>query len=123
VAEHLKSNLHAGVSVRQGCPRRGTPAALLRAPSLALERLSVLEDGRIRYYIKDTDPARVMTPMQFLARLAALVTSPRQSLVRMGFADSLACRGPRSTSECSTSTARMRELWSAAALCRGRRRA
>jgi dihydrofolate reductase len=33
----------------------------------------VLDDGRICYRIKDTDQVRLMTPVQFLARLAALV--------------------------------------------------
>ncbi len=83
VAEHLKFNLHAGVSVPAGLP--AARERLLRycaRPPLALERLSLLEDGRISYRIKDTDQARVMTPMQFLARLAALVPPPRQPLVR-----------------------------------------
>jgi Putative transposase len=66
----------------------GLPAARERLirycarPPLALERLSVLEDGRICYRIKDTDQARIMTPTQFLARLAALVPPPRHPLVR-----------------------------------------
>jgi hypothetical protein len=66
----------------------GMPAArerLLRycaRPPLALERLSVLEDGRICYRIKDSDQIRLMTPTQFLARLAALVPPPRHPLVR-----------------------------------------
>jgi hypothetical protein len=83
VAEHLKFNLHAGVSVPAGLP--GARERLLRycaRPPLALERLSVLEDGRIRYRIKDTDQARVMTPMQLLARLAALVPPPWHPLIR-----------------------------------------
>jgi hypothetical protein len=51
-------------------------------PPLALERLSLLEDGRICYRIKDTDRVRLMTPTQFIARLAALVPPPRHPLVR-----------------------------------------
>jgi hypothetical protein len=46
------------------------------------ERGHLLEDGRICYRIKDTDQARLMTPTQFLARLAALVPPPRHPLVR-----------------------------------------
>jgi hypothetical protein len=49
---------------------------------LSLLRLSVLEDGRICYRIKDTEQVRLMTPTQFLARLAALVAPPRHPLVR-----------------------------------------
>jgi hypothetical protein len=73
-AEHLKFNLHAGVSVPGGLP--AARERLLRycaRPPLALERLSVLDDGKICYRIKDTDQVRLMTPVQFLARLAALV--------------------------------------------------
>jgi len=83
VAEHLKFNLHAGVSVPGGLP--AARERLLRycaRPPLALEQLSVLEDGRICYRIKDKDQVRLMTPMQFLARLAALVPPPRHPLVR-----------------------------------------
>jgi hypothetical protein len=42
----------------------------------------VLDDGEICYRIKDTDQVRLMTPVQFLARLAALVPPPRHPLVR-----------------------------------------
>ena len=83
VAEYLKFNLHAGVSVPSGLP--AARERLLRycaRPPLALERLSVLDDGRICYRIKDSDQVRLMTPTQFLARLAALVPPPRHPLVR-----------------------------------------
>ena len=82
-AEYLKFNLHAGVSVPGGMP--AARERLLRycaRPPLALERLSLLEDGRICYRIKDSDQVRLMTPTQFLARLAALIPPPRHPLVR-----------------------------------------
>lgn len=82
-AEHLRFNLHAGVSVPGGLPT--ARERLLRycaRPPLALERLSVLDDGRVCYRIKDTGQVRLMTPVQFLARLAALVPPPRHPLVR-----------------------------------------
>jgi hypothetical protein len=82
-AEHLKFNLHAGVSVPGSLP--AARERLLRycaRPPLALERLSVLDDGRICYRIKDNDQVRLMTPVQLLARLAALVPPPRHPLVR-----------------------------------------
>lgn len=53
-------------------------------PPLALERLSVLDDGRICYRIKDTEQVRLMTPMQFMARRTALVPPPRHPLVPAG---------------------------------------
>ncbi len=67
----------AGVSVpaqdREGRER------LLRycaRPPLSLERLSVLADGRVAYRIKNPrgkQTHRVMSPIQFLARLCALI--------------------------------------------------
>jgi hypothetical protein len=54
-------------------------------PPLSLERLSVLPDGRVAYEIRKPwgpQTHRVMTPMAFLARLAALIPPPRHPLVR-----------------------------------------
>jgi hypothetical protein len=52
-------------------------------PPLSLERLSVLADGRIAYRIKNPwrpdQTHRVMTPLQFLARLVALIPLRRDS--------------------------------------------
>ena len=42
----------------------------------------MFDDGSICYRIKDTEQVRLMTPMQFMARLAALVPPPRHPLVR-----------------------------------------
>jgi hypothetical protein len=50
-----------------------------------LERLSVLRDGRVAYQVKyprRKGTHRVMTPVAFLARLAALVPPPRYPLLR-----------------------------------------
>ncbi len=79
-------DIHAGVSVaaqdREGRER------LLRycaRPPLSLERLSVLADGRVAYRIKNPrgqQTHRVMSPLQFLARLCALIPPPRHPLVR-----------------------------------------
>lgn len=55
-----------------------------RAP-LSLERLSLLENGRVAYRIKAPQGRRthrIMTPLQFLARLCALIPPPRHPLVR-----------------------------------------
>jgi hypothetical protein len=80
-AQHMKFNLHAGVSVSGGLP--AARERLLRycaRPPLALDRLSVLDDGRICYRIKDGDLVRLMTPTQFMARLAALVPATAPSI-------------------------------------------
>jgi len=79
-------DVHAGVVVaasdREGRER------LLRycaRPPLSLERLSVLSDGRIAYAIRKpwgNETHRVMSPLQFLARLAALIPPPRHPLIR-----------------------------------------
>ncbi len=82
-AQYLRFNLHAGVSIPRGLPAaRERLLHYCARPPLALERLSVLDDGRICYRIKDTEQVRLMTPMQFMGRLAALVPPPRYPLVR-----------------------------------------
>jgi len=53
-------------------------------PCFALDRLSLLPDGRVAYRVKDGGRGgthRVMTPVELLARLAALVPPPRYPLV------------------------------------------
>ncbi len=79
-------DLHAGVAVaandREGRER------LLRycaRPPLSLERLSRLPDGRIAYELRKPwgrQTHRVMEPLAFMARLAALVPPPRHPLIR-----------------------------------------
>lgn len=53
-------------------------------PPLSLERLSVTRDGRIAYRLKypgrHGETHRLMEPMEFLARLSALVPPPRHPL-------------------------------------------
>jgi hypothetical protein len=54
-------------------------------PCFALERLTRLRDGRLAYRVKYAGRGgthRVMTPVELLARLAALVAPPRYPLVR-----------------------------------------
>ncbi|WP_441287758.1 transposase [Sorangium sp. KYC3313] len=55
-------------------------------PPFALERFSELADGRIAYRLKAPNRRgqthRVMTPVECLARLCALVPPPWQPLVR-----------------------------------------
>jgi hypothetical protein len=55
-AHYQRFNLHAGVSVPGGLS--AARERLLRycaRPPLALERLALLDDGRISYRIKETD--------------------------------------------------------------------
>jgi len=53
---------------------------------VCLSRVSVLPDGRVAYRVKSPRSAaathRVMTPLEFMARLAALIPPPRHPLTR-----------------------------------------
>jgi len=55
-------------------------------PAIATERLEELPDGRLKYSLRhpwrDGTSAVVMEPMDFLARLAALVPAPRRHVLR-----------------------------------------
>ena len=55
-------------------------------PAISNERISVLADGSIAYELKNPmrggKTHRVMSPMELMARLAAIVPPPRLPLVR-----------------------------------------
>jgi hypothetical protein len=53
-------------------------------PPFALDRIEVLQDGRIAYRVRARagDAPTVMTPMEFMARLAALVPPDYVPMVR-----------------------------------------
>ncbi len=76
-------NLHAGVRIadRDEEGKERLLRYLLRPP-LVLDRLSIREDGRVVLRLKnmwrDGTTALVLTPFEFLARLAALVPRPRE---------------------------------------------
>jgi hypothetical protein len=97
VAEHEGYNLHAGVHIGAGDDLGRE--RLLRygaRPLLALDRLRRLRDGRIAYrtkYARTRSKHRVMTPLELLARLAALISPPRFPLIRFH-----GVLGPRSSS-------------------------
>jgi hypothetical protein len=79
-------DVHAGVVV-SASDREGRERLLryCARPPLSLERLTVLGDGRIAYAIRKpwgNETHRVMSPLQFLARLAALIPPPRHPLIR-----------------------------------------
>ncbi len=95
VVSHLGFNLHAGVTIaahddlgRERLCRYGA------RPPFSLARLRVLRDGNVSYLVKKVGRGRakhrVMEPVEFLARLSALIPPPRFPLVR--FAGVLAPR-------------------------------
>ena len=84
VVAHLGFNLHAGVTIaahddlgRERLLRYGA------RPPFSLARLRVLKDGNVSYLVKKIGRGRakhrVMTPVEFLARLSALIFPPRFS--------------------------------------------
>jgi len=92
---HERFNLHAGVvlAADDDMGRERLCRYLLRPP-FALSRIRVLRDGNVSYRVKKVGRRqakhRVMTPVEFLARLCALVPPPRYPLLR--FAGVLAPR-------------------------------
>ena len=80
-------NIHAGVLIHKGS-REGLERLCRYGarPPFSLERISLLPDGRVAYRLKK--PRRngathlVMTPVQFLARIAILIPPPRYPLQR-----------------------------------------
>jgi hypothetical protein len=84
--EHEGWNLHAGVHIAAGDDLGRE--RLLRygaRPALALDRLRRLPDGRIAFRIKYSrgrSKHRVMSPLEMMARLAAIIPPPRFPLVR-----------------------------------------
>ena len=87
VAEVSGFNLHAGVRVagddRDGLERL---CRYMARPAVAAGRVSRLPDGNVAYRVKSPRSTgathRVMTPMEFMARLSALMPPPRTPLVR-----------------------------------------
>ncbi|MBI5485988.1 MAG: transposase [Deltaproteobacteria bacterium] len=78
-------NLHAGVCIPAGdFEGRERLVRYAARPSLALGRLSELPDGRLAYRVRwarsEAGPYRIMEPLDFLARLAAIVPPPRYPL-------------------------------------------
>ncbi len=87
LASHAGFSLHAGVAVRGGDKK--TLERLCRyitRPALAEGRLSLTPQGRVRYTLKtpyrDGTTHVVFEPLDFMARLAALVPKPRVHLTR-----------------------------------------
>ena len=89
-------NVHAGVRIEAGDDLGRERLARYGArPPLSLERLRRLPGGRVSYRLKYVDHGRrgkhrVMSGLEFMARLAAIIAPPRYPLVR--FAGVLAPR-------------------------------
>ncbi len=80
-------NLHAGVRIEAGDDMGRERLARYGArPPLSLERLRRLPGGRVAYRLKYVTRGRgkhrVMTGLEFMARLAAIIAPPRYPLVR-----------------------------------------
>jgi hypothetical protein len=80
-------NLHASVHLDGGDDLgRERLCRYLTRPALSLARLRVLRDGSVSYRVKKVSrhraTHRVMSPLEFLARHAALVPPPRYPLLR-----------------------------------------
>jgi len=79
-------NIHAAVSV--GADDDVARERLIRycaRPAFALERLSVLPDGRIAYATKNPRRGashRILTPIELIARIAALIPPPYRPFLR-----------------------------------------
>ena len=78
-------DLHAGVRVdADNDVGRERLVRYCSRPSISLERLSLLDDGRVAYRVRHSrlgETHRLMDPLEFMARLAALVPPPRHALV------------------------------------------
>jgi hypothetical protein len=79
-------DVHAGVRI-EAHDREGRERLLryCARPPLSLARLSRLPDGRVAYALRKPwgrQTHRVMRPVDFLARLAALISPPRHPLIR-----------------------------------------
>jgi hypothetical protein len=94
--EHDGFNVHAGVRIEAGDDLGRERLARYGArPPLSLERLRRLPGGHVAYRLKYVDRGRrgknrVMTGIEFMARLAAIIAPPRYPLMR--FAGVLAPR-------------------------------
>ncbi len=83
-------NVHAGVRIAAGDDLGRERLCRYGArPPLSLERLRRLPGGRVGYRLKYVDRGRrgkhrVMTAMEFMARLAAIIAPPRYPLLRYG---------------------------------------
>jgi hypothetical protein len=81
-------NLHASVSLAADDDlARERLCRYLTRPAFALGRIRLLRDGNVAYRVKKVSrhrsTERVMSPVEFLARLASIVAPPRFPLLRL----------------------------------------
>ena len=79
-------DVHCAVRIAKGDDEgRERLARYCARPPFALERIELLRDGRVAYRVKTPRRGRthrVMSPVEFLARLAVLIPPPRYPLLR-----------------------------------------
>lgn len=116
-AVHERFNLHASVHVpAHDDLARERLCRYLARPAFSLARLSVRRDGLVVYRVKSAGRGRikqrVMSPMECLARLAAMVPPPRYPLLRLhgvlaprhAFRARVVPRAPESHARCNASS-------------------
>ena len=86
IAQLSGFSLHAGTRCQGATPSNGLGRYIAR-PALSYERLSVNDRGQVVYRLKhpfgDATTHVVLHPIDFIARLAALVPRPRAHLTRV----------------------------------------
>jgi len=115
-------NLHAAVSLQAHDDLgRERLCRYLTRPPFALARLRIERDGQVTYRVKKARRGRVkvrrMTPVECLARLAAIVPPPRYPLLRFhgvlaprhALRARVVPRPPESAAACATATPTVRE--------------
>jgi hypothetical protein len=84
---HERFNLHASVNLAANDDLgRERLCRYLSRPAFSLSRLRILRDGRVSYRVKKASRGRVtervMSPVELLARLSAILPPPRYPLLR-----------------------------------------
>lgn len=87
VAQHAGFSLNAGIGVHaEPCEKLERLTRYVSRPPVSVERLDLTAQGQVRYRLKtpyrDGTTHIVLNPLDFIARLAALVPPPRTHLTR-----------------------------------------
>ena len=125
---HERFNLHASVRVpAHDDLARERLCRYLARPAFSLARLGVRRDGLVVYRVKNAGRGRVkqrvMSPVECLARLAAMVPPPRYPLLRLHgvlaprhpWRARVVPRPPESHAECTKSSSEKKKCTTAAA--------
>jgi hypothetical protein len=97
LAQEAGFSLHAGVAARSDQRKKlERLCRYISRPAVSEKRLSLTSNGQVRYQLKtpyrDGTTHVIFNPLDFLARLAALVPRPRVNLTR--FYGVFVLRGP-----------------------------